>query len=71
MRNEWLSPISSQLVVKIGIKNVGDSAHRDVNILINILALKLCNFISMGFDDIGLEFFVYAYDDHIINASSC
>ena len=45
------------LVIENGIENTGDGAHRDVSILIIILALKLCHFICMEFEDIHLDFF--------------
>ena len=50
-------------MIEIGIENIGDSPHRDVNILIIILALQLCHFISMGLDDIGLKFFASEQDN--------
>ena len=47
-------------MIEIGIEKVGDGAHWIANNAIDILALKLCHFISMGFGDIGLDFFVHS-----------
>ena len=44
------------LVIENGIENTGDGAHRDANILIIILALKLCHFICLELEDICLDF---------------
>ena len=55
-------------MIEIGIENIGDGAHRDVNFLIIILALQLCHFILMELEDIGLEFFGTGQDSCIVTA---
>ena len=54
MESECETYISTGLVFKIGIENIGDGHHGDANILEFILALHRFHFISMGFDLIGL-----------------
>ena len=59
MGDECHSHVVSQLLIGIGIYNIGDSAHKNVKILIIILALELCHFIWMEFEDIEVKIFGY------------